>query len=85
MRESNLSKSFMLDFENSANLYEEREESIEEWKALSVGNIEAIEEVRDLAKKNGSNLCYKTERRPPSSMCNQDKKPILFNYRQDSS
>ena len=46
-----LAWSFMLDFENSANLYEEREESIEEWKALSVGNIEAIEEVRDLAKR----------------------------------
>lgn len=43
--------SFMLDFENSANPYEERKESIEDWKALSMENIKAIEEVKDLAKR----------------------------------
>lgn len=41
----------MLDFENSANPYEERKESIEDWKALSMENIKAIEEVKDLAKR----------------------------------
>ena len=46
-----LAWSFMLDFENSANPYEERKESIEEWKALSMENIKAIEEVKDLAKR----------------------------------
>ena len=46
-----LAWSFMLDFENSANPYEERKESIEDWKELSMENIKAIEEVRDLAKR----------------------------------
>lgn len=46
-----LAWSFMLDFENSANPYEERKESIEDWKVLSMENIKAIEEVRDLAKR----------------------------------
>ena len=46
-----LAWSFMLDFENSANPYEERKSSIEDWKALSMENIKAIEEVRVLAKR----------------------------------
>jgi predicted nucleic acid-binding protein len=43
--------SFILDFENSANPYEERKESIKEWKSLSIEHIKAMEKVGNYAKK----------------------------------
>lgn len=42
--------SFMLDFENSENPYDERREAIADWKALSVAYIDAQESVREKAK-----------------------------------
>ena len=46
-----LAWSFMLDFENSANPYEERKEAIYEWKNIAIENVKAEEPVRDYAKK----------------------------------
>ena len=43
--------SFMLDFENSANPYKERKESIKEWKSISVENIKPHEKIRLQAKE----------------------------------
>lgn len=42
--------SFIVDFENSANPYEDRKESIADWKKFSTKFIKATEEIRKLAK-----------------------------------
>jgi predicted nucleic acid-binding protein len=46
-----LAWSFMLEFENAANPYEERKESISEWKKFSIEDTEPGEEVRSIAKR----------------------------------
>jgi len=43
--------SFIVDFENSVNPYEEQKETIKEWKKVAVDNVKAGETVRNYAKK----------------------------------
>jgi len=43
--------SFILDFENSANPYKERRESIKEWRSISAENIKATEKIRNYANE----------------------------------
>lgn len=43
--------SFILNFENSANPYKERRESIIEWRSISVKNIKATEKIRNYANE----------------------------------
>ena len=43
--------SFILNFENSANPYKERRESIKEWRSISVENIKATEKIRNYANE----------------------------------
>ena len=43
--------SFILDFENSANPYRERRESIKEWRSISAENIKAAEKIRNYANE----------------------------------
>ncbi len=48
--------SFILDFENSANPYKQRRESIKEWESISAVNIKASETIRNNA--NGLQKLY---------------------------
>lgn len=43
--------SFILDFENSVNPYEEQKETIKEWKKVAIENVKAEETIRNYAKK----------------------------------
>ncbi|MBF0102514.1 MAG: PIN domain-containing protein [Desulfobacterales bacterium] len=43
--------SFILDFENSANPYKERRESIKEWRSISAENIKPTEKIRNYANE----------------------------------
>ncbi len=43
--------SFILNFENSANPFKERRESINEWRSISVENIKASEKIRNYANE----------------------------------
>ena len=43
--------SFILDFENSANPYKERRDTIKEWRSISVTNIDATEKIRNYANE----------------------------------
>lgn len=43
--------SFILNFENSANPYKERRESINEWRSISIENIKASEKIRNYANE----------------------------------
>ena len=43
--------SFILDFENSANPYKERRESIKEWQSVSAKDIKATEKIRNYANE----------------------------------
>lgn len=50
-RKIDLVWSFILNFENSANPYKERRESIIEWRSISVVNIKATEKIRNCANE----------------------------------
>jgi len=46
--------SFILDFENTVNPYEEQKETIKEWKKVAVENAKPVETIRNCAKEMGS-------------------------------